>query len=99
MTSYNYLTSIDVYTAAVEADFNVQEPTLADPIKDFEDECIRSFSIPFVEDDDFDIDDDFDEDDSSSTKERHPYSANAFDYSFGDVYQSNWYKDPRVHCP
>ena len=47
---------------------------------------------PFVEDDEFDVDDDFDKD-HFVTKERHPHSANAFDYSFGDVYQSKWYKE------
>jgi len=80
---------IDEYTTAIVVGFNIEEPSLTDPINKFEYECIHSFSISFVEDDDFDVNGDFDKDDFSPTKEKRPCSANAFDYSFDVVNQSN----------
>ena len=84
------LSSVDEYTSSVLTQFNHQYPCPADPIEQFEEECICSFSIPFNEDNDFDVGTEFIEDASMPTKERHPHSANAFEYSFGNVYQANW---------
>ena len=78
--------------SAVEAEFNNDLPT-SDPMKEFEDECMKSFAFAFVDDNDYDSDKDFVVmDNICPPKERRPRSANAFDYSFGDVFQSSWYK-------
>jgi hypothetical protein len=62
--------SVDEYTSSVVAQFNHQYPCLADPIEQFEEECICSISIPFNEDDNFDVGNEFVEDASMPTKEQ-----------------------------
>ena len=71
----NYTSAVEVefnnYTSAVKAEFNIEMPT-SDPIKDFEDECMKSFTIPFVDDNDYHIDNDFVIMDDVCPQNKHP---------------------------
>ena len=55
ITSLSMLTTINVddYIASVEAEFNMQAFICRVPLKDFEDECLRFFSIDSIDDDVF----------------------------------------------
>ena len=103
MSSSHYPTSIDEYTASVEAKFSIN-PTVG-PMKVIKEECLQFFKIPrliqgnnhdfMVDNDDNDWDDYSEYDDYVDVdlnEECIPHAANAYDYKFGNVYKSNWYQ-------
>ena len=90
MSSSDYPTSIDEYTASVEAEFNII-PTV-DLLKVIEEECLQFFKFPrliqgnnydFIVDDDSDDWDDYSEYDDyvnvDLNEEYRPHAANKYD--------------------
>ena len=93
--------SVEEFTAEVESEFAVDQPSV-DPMQEFEDECLRSFSysVDFLALDDFDddgaddrtlVNDVAGDANAGSVINRRPRSANAYPFEFGDVCKSNWY--------
>jgi hypothetical protein len=96
MDSHEDITSaVDAYTSSVVAQFYIDDLCPTDPLQQFEEECLHSFSTAFTDTDNFDVDNGILVEDSaqSNIKEQRPHSMNAFKYSFGNVFQSNWYAE------
>jgi len=90
----NIPNNVDEYTASVEAKVHMEACAGGDALENIEDECLWFFSIDSNNNDGFDFHDDAI---TPPPKECKPHSHNTFDYEFGDVYQTNWYKVLR--CP
>jgi hypothetical protein len=59
MDSYkDIISAVDAYTSSVVAQFNIDDLCPTDPLQQFEEECLRSFSTAFTNTDNFDVDND-----------------------------------------
>ena len=85
----NIPNDVDEYTASVEAKLYMEACSGGDALKNFEDKCLRFFS---VNSDDSNVVDFQHDILTPPPKECKPHSRNAFENEFRDVYQSNWYK-------
>ena len=73
--------AVDAYTSSVATQFYIDDLCPTDPLQQFEEECLCSFSTAFTDTDNFDVDNGLLVQDSAQTdiKERRPHSANAFE--------------------
>ena len=114
------LSTVDAYMSSVLGQFHLEDICPPDPLQQYEEECMRTLSLPLTNVDNFDVDmDNFDDnglldvvdglvgldiggvvENATNIKEQRPRSANAFKYSFGNVFDANWYIEflqPSVH--
>ena len=98
MTAYLWAVLL---TSVVESDFAFDQ-TAIDPIQEFKDECLQSFSFAssHVDLDVFEncydhsvlVGSSGDDPDNTSNNIHYLCAVNAYAFEFGDMYKSKWYK-------
>ena len=101
LSSSNFPSSVEEYTAEIEAGFSSSQ-RMSDPLTLFEDECLRSFGFHSSVKEFNPVDEmhgaEFPEVDSvhgghcDRANGCRTRSVNAYGFAFGDVFESNWYK-------
>ena len=76
-------------STSVKAELHMEACSGGDALKNFEDKCLRFFSVNSDDDNVFDFQNNIL---TPPPKECKPHSRNAFEYEFGDDCQSTWYK-------